>query len=713
MLEAKLALLLIALGPNPKANTDDAERPKTTLAPETAEHYAEAKRLLARGRAAESLKVLAKSKGSLIADREALLRGDALLALGQKEQAREAYLFAHENGEIKLVRGRAARGLINVAKLTKRHEEQLRFIDVLLADKSVRQRPSLLLERAVLLERSGQRKAAAEAAFRLQVDYPASKVAREAETLLDRLATKGVTPPVASSRVALVRAKNLFRDGAWDQAEDALAALAAKHPELQLDIELARAELLQKRGKRSEELEVLQRLYRTGLDAKTGPDVLDRLARLSMKRDDNELAMKYFDELTERFPESSLAPEAGFFSAWLPYNGGDYTEASRRFLVFAGAHRKWSRRAEALWFAGWSAFLAENGALARRAFDQLREEHPTSEMGVFAHYWMGRIREREKDLTNARLEYREVLKTAPLSYYGHWAERRLAALEEPRRFVPPPAQKPTTLKDALAVLGAERPRSVDRALALHAAGVLEEALEELQVAHLRLKKIRDTKGRVMVAEMLDQLGAHHEAFLLAMGITRDGSELARGEPYAWRAWRLAYPKAFWKDVEASAKVHEIDPLLVLSIMRTESHFRPYVTSRAGARGLMQIMPNTAKMIGRAADGGAAHAARFRQPESNIWLGAWYLKQLLGRYDGQLALAIGAYNAGPRAMDRWVAERKDLELDVFVETISYRETRRYVRRVLETYAVYKRLEGAGEVVLESVRGVKPAEDAVSF
>ncbi len=713
MLAAKFALLLIASGPTPKANTEDAERPEVAPALESAEHYAEAKRLLARGRAAESLKALAKKKNSLIPDREALLRGDALLALGQREQAREAYLFAHEHGELKIVRGRATRGLINVAKLTKRYEEHLRFIDVLLADKSVRQRPSLLLERATLLERAGQRKAAAEAAFRLQVDYPASKVAREAEVLLDRLAKKGVSPPVTSARVALVRAKNLFRDGAWEQAEDALSALAEKHPELELDVELARAELLQKRGKRSEELEVLQRLYRTGLDAKSGPDVLDRLARLSMKRDDNELAMKYFDELTERFPESSLAPEAGFFSAWLPYNGGDYGEASRRFLTFAGAHRRWPRRAEALWFAGWAAFLAENGALARRAFDQLREEHPTSEMGVFAHYWMGRIREREKDLPNARLEYREVLKTAPLSYYGHWAERRLAALEEGRTFGPPPTQKPTSMKEALAVLGTDRPRSIDRALSLHAAGVLEEALEELQVAHQKLKKIRDTRGRVMIAEMLDHLGAHHEAFLLAMGITKDGSELARGEPYAWRAWRLAYPKAFWKDVEASSKVHDIDPLLVLSIMRTESHFRPYVTSRAGARGLMQIMPNTARMIGRAADGGAAHAARFRQPESNIWLGAWYLKQLLQRYDGQLALAIGAYNAGPRAMDRWVAERSDLDLDVFVETVSYRETRRYIRRVLETYSVYKRLEGSGIVEFETVRAVKPTEGAVSF
>lgn len=711
MLETQLALLLVMAGPSPKADDPAPARAETTHT--SVEGYAEAKRLLARGRASEALKALAKKKSSLIPDREALLEGDALLALGQKEQARQAYLFAHEKGELRLVRERAARGLINVAKLTRRHEEQLRFVDVLLADKSTRQRPALLLERATLLERTGQKKAAAEAAFRLQVDYPASRVAREAEVLLDRLVKKGVEPPVTTARIALVRAKNLFRDGAWEQAEDALAALLEKHPELELDIELARAELHNRRGRRAEELEILQRLYRTGLEKKTGPEILDRLARLSMKRDDNELAIKYFDELGERYPESRLAPEAGFFSAWLPYNGGDYKDASRRFLAFAGAQRKWSRRPEALWFAGWSAYLAEDAALARRAFDQLREEYPTSEMVVFAHYWMGRIREAEKDVESARLEYREVLKSAPLSYYGHWAERRLADLGEPRQFAPPPSQKPTTIRDALEVLGADRPRPIDRALALHAVGLLGEALEELQVAHQKLKRIRDTRGRVMVAEMLEQLGAHHEAFLLAMSITRDGSELARGEAYAWRAWRLAYPKAFWKEVESAAKVHEIDPLLVLSIMRTESHFRPYVTSRAGARGLMQVMPNTARMIGRAAEGGAVHAARFRQPESNIWLGAWYLKELLSRYDGQLALAIGAYNAGPRAMDRWVAERGEQELDVFVESVSYRETRRYIRRVMETYAIYKRLEGSGAIALETVRGVRPSADAVSF
>ena len=131
-------------------------------------------------------------------------------------------------------------------------------------------------------------------------------------------------------------------------------------------------------------------------------------------------------------------------------------------------------------------------------------------------------------------------------------------------------------------------------------------------------------------------------------------------------------------------------------------------------GFWPFLATTAKRIGQIAEGGKPHASRFLEPESNIWLGAWYLKQLLDRYDGQIALAAGAYNAGPGAMDRWVENGRNMELDAFIEMVNYRETRQYIRRVLETYQIYRRL-GASKaadlawVVSDDV----PKKDAVAF
>lgn len=684
--------------------------------------YADARKLLGRGRPEEALRVLkqplklsASGDPSLLADREALLRGDALLALGQKIPARDAYLEGHDNAKNNDVKLRASRGLANVYGQLGEREKQLAVIEELLAVRNIGRRPSLMLERAAVLARLGRSKDAAEAAWRVVLDYPSGHVSREAQDLLERLRKKGVALPVGSNRLELVRIQNMTRSLELARAEKALSELEKRAPELKDSIALERAEIFRRQKQRDQEIAALKKLYADpSLDKTLQIEVLDRLGRASMNINDDPQAMKWFDTLAEKFPKSSKAAEAQFLAAWLPYNAKQFDVAAQRFLDFAEKYRKFKRRSEALWFAGWSAYLAGNDALARRSFEQLLEEHPASDMALWAHYWMGRIRERSGDVEGARTSYRNVLRIAPLAYQAGWASGRLEKLGEKVVLKAPPSEKPATLEQVLVMLGEERPQGVDRGIALHRNALEAEAVEELEAVNSDLAKIRDTRGLVMIAEMLHSLGAHHQAFRMASRITASGADLITGEPYAWRAWRLAYPKAFMDEVQRAAEAHDIDPLMILSIMRTESHFRPWVRSPVGARGLMQVMPGTAKQIGKTAPGGRVHAARYTTPESNVWLGAWYLKQLLNRYDGQLALAAGAYNAGPGAMDRWVALGANMELDAFIETVSYRETRMYIRRVLETYQIYRRLDAAPNVdLLTVVKPTKPAPDSVSF
>jgi soluble lytic murein transglycosylase len=533
--------------------------------------------------------------------------------------------------------------------------------------------------------------------------------------MVERLRKKGVAVPVSSSRMELARIQNLTRSGDLDRAGKALDQLAPKAVELASSIALERAEIAKRRRDRAGEIAILEPLaYDPGQDPAVGAEALDRLGRSAMAIDDVDRAVKAFDALAERYPKHQKAAEAQFLASWLPYNKGEYALATKRFLDFADRYKKWRRRPEALWFAGWSAFLGKDFALSRRALEQLLEEHPGSDMALWAHYWIGRMREQEQDLAGAATGYRNVLRIAPLSYQAGWASARLEKLGERVVMTPPPGEAPATLEQVLKMLGAERPASIDRGIALHRGGIEGEALEEVEEAYGELERIKDTRGRVMVAEMLASLGAPYHAFRMATRITAGGADLITGEPYAWRAWRMAYPKAFWNEVQRAAEAHDVDPLLILSIMRTESHFRPAVRSVAGARGLMQLMPATAKRIGQVADGGRVHAARYTDPASNIWLGAWYLRRLLDRYDGQIALAAGAYNAGPGAMDRWVRLGTNMELDAFIESVSYRETRMYMRRVLETYQVYRRLDAAPTVDLAwVVHEDLPKKSEVSF
>ncbi|MFO0727414.1 MAG: transglycosylase SLT domain-containing protein [Myxococcota bacterium] len=660
--------------------------------------YGDAKKALGRGKPDEALRLLKKSKSELLADREALLRGDALLALGQKGAAEEAYRFAHEKGEIDAVKLRAARGLANVYGQLQNKEAQLASLEELLEVRGVMRRPQIMLERAEVLLKLGRTKEAIDAALRVASEYPSYKVAGDARAMVERLTKKGSVPEASTGRVELARIQNLIRSGETSKAKSALDELEKKSPEMRASIGLTRADAFSKDRDRLGEIGALKALLEPEPDKETLREVLDRLGRTYMAIDMNDDAIHWFDVLKDRFPHSKKTVEAQFLAAWLPYNSGQYLAAADRFLKFASEYKKWHRRPEALWFAGWSAYLGHEDALARRAFAQLLEEHPQSDMALFAHYWTGRIKERAGEIDDARTSYRNVLRMAPLSYQAAWAEARLDKLGERVAMEAPKTDRPASLEQTLCMLGTKRPRSVDRGIALQRGNVDDEAYEELDAASEALADVKDTRGRVMIAEMLAALGAHNQAFRMASRITAGGADLLAGEPYAWRAWRLAFPKAFEDEVKRASEAHGIDPLLVLSIMRTESVFQPGAKSPVGARGLMQLMPGTAKRIGQLAEGGKAHASRFVEPESNIWLGAWYLKQLLDRYDGQIALAAGAYNAGPGAMDRWVENGRNMELDAFIETVNYRETRQYIRRVLETYQIYRRLDAAPGVDL---------------
>ncbi len=659
----------------------------------SAKPYAKARELLSRGEAAGALKALKAARNDLLVDREALVRGEALSALGDHAGAVVAFATALEHAQILGVGLDAARGLRKTLRALDRRKEELTVLEALLDVRNIDHRPDLLLARIQAYRALGRHQDAVEAAWRLIHAYPTSAVVREANGVLSALKKKGFEPPKSDERTEQHRIRNLIRARAHDEAQAAIAGFEARYPELQSDATMLRLDLLNRTRKRDEERALLMKLYRAGLGRSEGPKVLYRLARSAMRQDDNPKAIKYFDELRRRFGRTSWARDGEYLAAWLPYSDGDYLETHKRMLAFSERHPRASKRTDALWYAGWSAYTAGRLDLAEKPWRTLLTAHPDSTLVPHVWYWMGRIAHRQKHSDEARNRYRSVLSLAPLSYYGFWATARLSELGEETVIKPPPPSPPeSSLKEVVARLGPDRPRLIDRAVALHAAGLAADASAELGAGRSALLAIRDPEGRTVVADMLHRLGAHHLAFRLASLLTEEGTDLVSGEPLVWRAWRQAYPNAFEAEVRAAHSAHGVDTNLLWAVMRTESAFRPWIQSHAGARGLMQIMPRTARAIGRRAKDGREHAARYRDPDSNVWLGAWYLKQLSERYDGQLAAAVAAYNAGPSAADRWVTEHGGAPLDEFIERIPYKETRRYTRRVIETYFVYRRMKG---------------------
>ncbi len=653
--------------------------------------YAKAKTALRRGAPTQALAALKNARPRMLEDRIALLRGDALLALGHHKRAKTAYKDALEHAQTRKIARRAARSLINVLTRTRDMEAKLKLTEALLKEKNVARRPNLLFQKATTLDRLGRETKATHVAWKALLNHPGARVSQALERFVQKKKKKGIKVPITTTKLELLRIKNLIRSSAYTRATKRLDKLKKTSPKAKTAIDFLYARMYRRRGWRQKEEEILLRLHKRPLK-KRGDEVLFRLGKLAMSRDDDTRATAWFHEAARRFPESKHAEEGQYFAAWLPYNRGQYMTASRRMLGYAERYPTSKKRTDALWYAGWAAYLAKKEGMARRAFGQLLVDHPKSTLGPQARYWLGRLRERQAQIDAAKGEYREVLRMSPLSYYGFWASARLESLGEKVVLKAPPPQKALKTEQIITGLGPKRPIIVDRAIALHDVGLKEEALEDLRAADRFFRRLQSPAGRTRVADLLHNLGAHHQAFRVALSVAASGADLVSGRASAWRAFRHAYPFAFKKAVLAASKSHGVEPVLVWSIMRTESHFRPHVRSPAGARGLMQLMPKTAKSIGRMATGGRRYAYRYKRPEANVWLGTWYLGSLLDKYEGQRAPAIAAYNAGPTAVRQWLNDFGGWPLDEFVERIPYRETRRYVRRVFETLMIYRLLAG---------------------
>lgn len=158
---------------------------------------------------------------------------------------------------------------------------------------------------------------------------------------------------------------------------------------------------------------------------------------------------------------------------------------------------------------------------------------------------------------------------------------------------------------------------------------------------------------------------------------------ALGLGYLWSLYRL-YPYDWRTDIEQNAAQYGQDPLFVASVIRTESGWKPGAVSSVGAVGLMQVMPDTGKWI--AGQNGWDYSDSLLPDGSyNIRLGCWYLDYLSKAFDGNQTLTLAAYNAGEHKVKQWVTEGrfKDGSLD-----IPYDETRRFVKKVMDSYEKYK-------------------------
>ena len=167
---------------------------------------------------------------------------------------------------------------------------------------------------------------------------------------------------------------------------------------------------------------------------------------------------------------------------------------------------------------------------------------------------------------------------------------------------------------------------------------------------------------------------------------------AGGEQLPREMLMVIFPINYCDLIRKYSGQHDLDPYLVAALMAQESTFVADIRSSANAYGLTQLLPSTARSYARKLK--IPYSRRLlTDPESNIKIGTAYLADTIKSF-GDVHLALASYNAGERAVRKWLAEKRDLSREEFIDDIPYPETQNYVKRILGTAEDYRRLYGPG-------------------
>lgn len=522
--------------------------------------------------------------------------------------------------------------------------------------------------------------------------------------------------------------------GDWDKAIKHLARYMEDYPS-DLETKFAYAEILRKRGMADEAMKIYKELYinagaysaEAGLQLEGselgGGELYVRAAKL-LETGKSEEASKIFEKLINApngldpkkiasglgqsyFNLKRYIQAAGMFEV-----AGDYFNAARSYLragmidkmedavakaeaakddkiaelffYLSEERRREGRmeealrmlerasamqepfREEAYWRIGWAYYASKDFENARKVFYKLSGDYKS---GKYV-YWLGRST--EKIGLDADYIYRDVNNA---DYYTLMAKRKIGAK--------------TNGNGAANNNNNAQLKPMQRVDLLLEAGLIDEAAREVLFS---ASKTNTPSELIPLAYRLRDMGKYSEAIGLTNRV-----------PEKLQPLDIMFPLAFWPLVSGTAENYEIDPYLLLSLIREESRFDPSAASAAGALGLMQLMPATAERTGAGLKISINGRESICNVENNVKIGTHYFKNLLSEFQSVPA-ALAAYNAGESRVRKWIKEGNYESHDEFVEDIPYKETRNYVKRILSSYYRYMNSGYAGENAAAGTMGM---------
>jgi soluble lytic murein transglycosylase len=452
-----------------------------------------------------------------------------------------------------------------------------------------------------------------------------------------------------------------YKADSFKSAADALMKVRARTPKMASETlyYLGLAQLSLKTETAA--LQTLSELRRSAPSSDHLAELIYSVGRYYEKRDRDDQTATFYTQLVRQFPQSDKADEAHFWLGWRAHQAKDYATASRLL----------------------TEHIANYGTV-------------TDNRGKAA-FWAAVDLEKAGDKPRALAIYRAMLTRYGAGWFGLNAERRI---------------------DRLTKEGV-------RARAAESDLILRRAVAGLQTINPVQETIKDAdRERVQKAELLMQIALHQSAMneldtaragspnspivnLRIAQIFRANGENVAGINALKRAypdygqtlpeemprdvWEVFYPLKYWSTIKDESRRHNLDPYLIVGIIRQETVFNPQARSRANALGLMQFIPSTGQAVARKNNlgGGRITSNDLFNPILSIQLGTAYVRELLNDFQ-RFEYVAAAYNGGETRVRRWLRESPNPEIEEWVESIPLSETRLYVQGVYRNARIYHRL-----------------------
>jgi soluble lytic murein transglycosylase len=534
-----------------------------------------------------------------------------------------------------------------------------------------------LVGTATDLTKAGRQDLSMAIRMRLLTQFPQGRFTEDSYDALTKEPNSPLDALSASDALAL--ATKLGSSDRYDQLFDLLHRIAQRAPEAAESREY-RAVRIRAQFNSRRYSDLLSETTERELD---DPALLLMRARAAWRADRPEELLSGLKRIERKYRKSGEAVEAKILRAKYYTVDEPKLEEAIEDLEAAIKAAGSGNEGETLWTLGWTYILAKRYDDALRTFDRYAREFPDGDYLTNALFWSARIHERLGRVEQRDATFQTLLTNYPFSYYSYRA----------RELMHQPPIAPSEVAN-----GNVFPNVEAEIATMHEPRL--DSVRELAWLGLYLDATREMKAIVsaypgnaaLTFKLADLYAEAGEPFKANVALQRRFRQFIRhgGSGVPRRFWEILFPLKYGETIRAEAQRRQIDPYLIASMIRQESGFEASVVSSAGAVGIMQIMPEEAGRIARAAGLEEPTRQQLFDPTTNIVMGVAEYAQKLARMNSNHILAVAAYNAGEEAVGKWIAQTPVDDVDVFVESIPYNETRLYVKSVTRNRYEYRRI-----------------------